>query len=63
MRPLSSLSALSALVTLLASAALLGVLASPAAANPALPVPELGTLVGEGLTVEGPLVQNVGLLK
>ncbi|MFF7261903.1 hypothetical protein ACFZCL_16665 [Streptomyces sp. NPDC008159] len=51
-----------ALLCALAAAALVGVLASPAAANP-LPLPELGTMVGEGLTVEGPLVQNVSLLK
>jgi hypothetical protein len=52
-----------ALLCALAAAALVGVLASPAAANPPLPLPELGTVVGEGLTVEGPLVQNVSLLK
>ncbi|GAB2961126.1 hypothetical protein [Streptomyces heilongjiangensis] len=54
------------LLRVLAAAALVGVLASPAAANPLplpLPLPELGTMVGEGLTVEGPLVQNVSLLK
>ena len=39
------------------------VLASPASAAAPLPLPELGTMVGEGLTVEGPLVQNVSLLK
>lgn len=53
-----------ALLCALAAAALVGVLASPAAANPSpLPLPELGTMIGEGLTVEGPLIQNVGLLK
>ncbi|WP_181362277.1 hypothetical protein [Streptomyces sp. MA5143a] len=53
-----------AVLRALAAAALVGVLASPAAANPGpLPLPELGTMVGEGLTVEGPLVQNVSLLK
>ncbi|MCL6737085.1 hypothetical protein [Streptomyces neyagawaensis] len=53
-----------ALLCALAAAALVGVLASPAAANPSpLPLPELGTVIGEGLTVEGPLIQNVGLLK
>lgn len=58
MRPLPML------LTLLATATLLGALASPAAAaNPAVPLPELGTLVGEGLSLEGPLIQNVGLLK
>ncbi|WP_201452561.1 hypothetical protein [Streptomyces sp. HM190] len=52
------------LLRVLAAAALVGVLASPAAANPLpLPLPGLGTMVGEGLTVEGPLVQNVSLLK
>lgn len=50
------------LATLLASLALLAVLAPEAAANPQpVPIPELGTLVGEGLTVEGPLIQNIGL--
>ncbi|BBC34235.1 hypothetical protein SGFS_055290 [Streptomyces graminofaciens] len=53
-------------ITLLAAVAAVAVLvspASPASAAAPLPVPELGTLVGEGLTVEGPLVQNVSLLK
>ncbi|MFF9040237.1 hypothetical protein ACF090_32755 [Streptomyces sp. NPDC014892] len=58
MRPLSAL--LSAAVT---AVALVGALAAPAAANPPLPLPELGTLVGEGVGVEGPLIQNVSLLK
>ncbi|MDX3134762.1 hypothetical protein PV367_34395 [Streptomyces europaeiscabiei] len=58
MRPLATL--VSAVV---AAVALVGVLASPAAANPPLPLPELGTLVGEGIGVEGPLIQNVSLLK
>jgi hypothetical protein len=57
MRPLATL------VSVLAAVALVGVLASPAAANPPLPLPELGTLVGEGIGVEGPLIQNVSLLK
>ncbi|MFF5361066.1 hypothetical protein ACFY4I_17000 [Streptomyces scabiei] len=57
MRPLATL------VSALAAVALVGVLASPAAANPPLPLPELGTLVGEGIGVEGPLIQNVSLLK
>ncbi|MDX3523145.1 hypothetical protein [Streptomyces scabiei] len=62
MRPLATLvSALAAVA--LAAVALMGVLASPAAANPPLPLPELGTLVGEGVGVEGPLIQNVSLLK
>ena len=61
MRPLPTL--LSAAVTAVAAVALVGALASPAAANPPLPLPELGTLVGEGLSVEGPLIQNVSLLK
>ncbi|WP_200306643.1 hypothetical protein [Streptomyces adelaidensis] len=56
MRPITTL------LSAVAAVALVGVLASPAAANP-LPLPELGTLVGEGLSVEGPLVQNVSLLK
>ncbi|MFD9037335.1 hypothetical protein [Streptomyces bottropensis] len=53
------------LLTLVFAVALVGVLASPAAANPPLPLPlpELGTLVGEGVGVEGPLIQNVSLLK
>ncbi|MFE7653496.1 hypothetical protein ACFU6M_11365 [Streptomyces bottropensis] len=59
MRPLLTL------VFAVAAVALVGVLASPAAANPPLPLPlpELGTLVGEGVGVEGPLIQNVSLLK
>ncbi|GAQ62605.1 hypothetical protein [Streptomyces scabiei] len=57
MRPLATL------VSALAAVALVGVLGSPAAANPPLPLPELGTLVGEGIGVEGPLIQNVSLLK
>lgn len=57
MRPLATL------VSAVAAVALVGVLASPAAANPPLPLPELGTLVGEGVGVEGPLIQNVSLLK
>ncbi|MGW0711355.1 hypothetical protein ACWD4G_36270 [Streptomyces sp. NPDC002643] len=56
MRPLSTL------LALLATATLLGALATPAAAaNPV--IPELGTLVGEGLSLEGPLIQNVSLLQ
>ncbi|MER6157368.1 hypothetical protein ABT147_17780 [Streptomyces sp. NPDC001868] len=54
------------LVTLVSAAvavALVGALASPAAANPPLPLPELGTLVGDSITLEGPLIQNVSLLK
>ncbi|MDX2810214.1 hypothetical protein, partial [Streptomyces scabiei] len=61
MRPLATL--VSALAAALAAVALVGVLGSPAAANPPLPLPELGTLVGEGIGVEGPLIQNVSLLK
>ena len=57
MRPLVTL------VSAVAAVALVGVLASPAAANPPLPLPELGTLVGEGIGVEGPLIQNVSLGK
>ncbi|WP_179200814.1 hypothetical protein [Streptomyces scabiei] len=57
MRPLVTL------VSAVAAVALMSVLASPAAANPPLPLPELGTLVGEGIGVEGPLIQNVSLLK
>ncbi|MDX2530120.1 hypothetical protein ACSCB1_44615 [Streptomyces europaeiscabiei] len=57
MRPLVTL------VSAVAAVALVGVLASPATANPPLPLPELGTLVGEGIGVEGPLIQNVSLLK
>ncbi|MGW1669476.1 hypothetical protein [Streptomyces sp. NPDC002324] len=51
------------LVSVVAAVVLVGVLSSPAAANPPLPLPELGTLVGEGVGVEGPLIQNVSLLK
>ncbi|WP_162948418.1 hypothetical protein [Streptomyces europaeiscabiei] len=57
MRPLVTL------VSAVAAVELVGVLASPATANPPLPLPELGTLVGEGIGVEGPLIQNVSLLK
>ncbi|MGW0842049.1 hypothetical protein ACWD26_18110 [Streptomyces sp. NPDC002787] len=57
MRPLATL------LSAVAAVALVGALASPAAANPPLPLPELGTLVGEGVGVEGPLIQNVSLLK
>ncbi|WP_216591020.1 hypothetical protein [Streptomyces brasiliscabiei] len=68
MRPLTKLAtSVTAIVTATFTAAaavvLLGLLATPAAANPPLPLPELGTLVGEGLSVEGPLIQNVSLLK
>ncbi|MFF9779754.1 hypothetical protein ACF1HJ_39685 [Streptomyces sp. NPDC013978] len=58
MRPLSALLSAAAVAV-----ALVGALAAPAAANPPLPLPELGTLVGEGVGVEGPLIQNVSLLK
>ena len=58
MRPLSALLSAAAV-----AAVLVGALATPAAANPPLPLPELGTLVGEGIGVEGPLIQNVSLLK
>ena len=58
MRPLSALLSAAAVAV-----ALVGALAAPAAANPPLPLPELGTLVGEGIGVEGPLIQNVSLLK
>ncbi|MBD9700895.1 hypothetical protein IHE56_02080 [Streptomyces sp. ID01-12c] len=58
MRPLSALLSAAAVAVVLVSA-----LATPAAANPPLPLPELGTLVGEGIGVEGPLIQNVSLLK
>ncbi|MFB9504699.1 hypothetical protein ACFFS2_05570 [Streptomyces aurantiacus] len=56
-----------ATVALLASAALIGVLAPQAAATarPALPLPlpvaAVEPLVTEGLTVEGPLVNNLTL--
>ncbi|MFF7391601.1 hypothetical protein ACFZAE_24550 [Streptomyces scabiei] len=50
-------------VSVAAAVVLVGALAAPAAANPPLPLPELGTLVGEGIGVEGPLIQNVSLLK
>ncbi|MEI5527242.1 hypothetical protein WB401_33835 [Streptomyces brasiliscabiei] len=70
MRPLTKLATsvsasvtITASVTAAAAVVLLGLLATPAAANPPLPLPELGTLVGEGLSVEGPLIQNVSLLK
>ncbi|MFM9554042.1 hypothetical protein SAMN04487980_1009139 [Streptomyces sp. cf124] len=58
MRPLSALLSAAAVAVVL-----VGALATPAAANPPLPLPELGTLVGEGIGVEGPLIQNVSLLK
>ncbi|WNZ10630.1 hypothetical protein [Streptomyces sp. 11x1] len=62
MRPLATL--LTAFtVSVAAAVVLVGALAAPAAANPPLPLPELGTLVGEGIGVEGPLIQNVSLLK
>ncbi|MEU9186913.1 hypothetical protein AB0D14_20665 [Streptomyces sp. NPDC048484] len=52
-------------VALFASAALLGVLAPQAAARPALPLPlpvaAVEPLVTEGVTVEGPLVNNLTL--
>lgn len=51
------------LVSAAVAVTLVGALASPAAANPPLPLPELGTLVGEGIGVEGPLIQNISLLK
>lgn len=57
MRPFATL------LSAVAAVALVGALASPAAAAAPLPVPELGTLVGEGLTLEGPMLQNVSLLK
>lgn len=64
MRPLAKLGPLvpASAVTAVA-VVLVGALAAPAAANPPLPLPELGTLVGEGIGVEGPLIQNVSLLK
>ena len=58
MRPLSALLSAAAVAVVL-----VGALAAPAAANPPLPLPELGTLVGEGIGVEGPLIQSVSLLK
>lgn len=58
MRPLSALLSAAAVAVVL-----VGAVATPAAANPPLPLPELGTLVGEGIGVEGPLIQNVSLLK
>ncbi|MDX3646360.1 hypothetical protein [Streptomyces sp. MB09-02B] len=61
MRPLTAL--LSASAVSAVAVVLVGALAAPAAANPPLPLPELGTLVGEGIGVEGPLIQNVSLLK
>ncbi|WP_060884238.1 hypothetical protein [Streptomyces caniscabiei] len=61
MRPLSAL--LSAAAVAAVAVVLVSALATPAAANPPLPLPELGTLVGEGIGVEGPLIQNVSLLK
>ncbi|QFQ98292.1 hypothetical protein F9278_21225 [Streptomyces phaeolivaceus] len=63
MRPLATLTKVTTLVSAAVAVALVGALATPAAANPPLPLPELGTLVGEGLSVEGPLIQNVSLLK
>ncbi|UUU33020.1 hypothetical protein JIX56_25850 [Streptomyces sp. CA-210063] len=57
MRPIATL------LVSVAAVALVGVLASPAAANPPLPLPELGTLVGDSITLEGPFVQNISLLK
>lgn len=62
MRPLATLVSASALAAVSAFL-VVGALAGPAAANPPLPLPEVGTLVGEGIGVEGPLVQNVSLLK
>ncbi|MBE4738214.1 MULTISPECIES: hypothetical protein [Streptomyces] len=61
MRPLSALLSAAAVATV--AVVLVSALATPAAANPPLPLPELGTLVGEGIGVEGPLIQNVSLLK
>ncbi|MEE1761850.1 MULTISPECIES: hypothetical protein [unclassified Streptomyces] len=58
MRPLSALLSAAAVAVVL-----VGALAAPAAANPPLPLPELGTLVGDSITLEGPLIQNVSLLK
>lgn len=64
MRPLAKLGPLvSASAVTAVAVVLVGALAAPAAANPPLPLPELGTLVGEGIGVEGPLIQNVSLLK
>ncbi|QYX79241.1 hypothetical protein [Streptomyces akebiae] len=64
MRPLAKLGPLvSASAVTAVAIVLVGALAAPAAANPPLPLPELGTLVGEGIGVEGPLIQNVSLLK
>ncbi|UUU23060.1 hypothetical protein [Streptomyces sp. DSM 40750] len=57
MRPIATL------LSAVAAVALVGVLATPAAAAAPLPLPELGTLVGEGLTLEGPMLQNVSLVK
>lgn len=62
MRPLATLLTASS-VSVAVAVVLVGALAAPAAANPPLPLPELGTLVGEGIGVEGPLIQNVSLLK
>ncbi|MFC4471872.1 hypothetical protein ACFPH6_46570 [Streptomyces xiangluensis] len=55
--------------TLFAAVALVGVLASQAQAAPALPLPlpapaaapAAESLITEGLTVEGPLVNNISL--
>ena len=64
MRPLAKLGPLvSASAVTAVAVVLVGALAAPAAANPPLPLPELGTLIGEGIGVEGPLIQNVSLLK
>lgn len=57
MRPIATL------LSSVAAVVLVGALASPATAANPLPVPELGTLVGEGPSLEGPLIQNVSLLK
>ncbi|WP_320777511.1 hypothetical protein [Streptomyces sp. CRN 30] len=50
---------------LLAAATVLGALTPPAAAQNPLPLPVAAvaaeSLVGEGVTVEGPLVNNVSL--
>jgi hypothetical protein len=54
-----------ATTTLLAAVALVGVLGSQAQAAPALPLPlptpAAESLITEGLTVEGPLVNNISL--
>ncbi|MFF6786553.1 hypothetical protein [Streptomyces sp. NPDC012510] len=63
MRPIATLLSAVAAVAAVAAVVLVGALASPASAANPLPLPELSTLVGEGLSVEGPLIQNVSLLK